>query len=98
MGSLEQPESLLSPGYRCYFNDGVAGYPTWLSASPPIEYTNGLTSNIPLLAVFAGTHPPAHIISRGGVSLRISSKIYPRSLFSLTPNMTVWHGIFQLLD
>ncbi|KRX77590.1 hypothetical protein T06_15390 [Trichinella sp. T6] len=111
MGSLEQPESLLSPGYRCYFNDGVAGYATWLvqhasqqsensrnyrtvfisprhklvtalsatidvisssfetaalstgSASPPIEYTNGLTSNIPLLAVFAGTHPPAHIIS-----------------------------------
>ncbi|XP_003367741.1 hypothetical protein Tsp_15500 [Trichinella spiralis] len=30
--------------------------------SPPIEYTNGLTSNIPLLAVFAGTHLPAHII------------------------------------
>ncbi|KRY24816.1 hypothetical protein T03_17736 [Trichinella britovi] len=24
MGSLEQPESLLSPGYRCYFYDGVA--------------------------------------------------------------------------
>ncbi|KRZ64620.1 hypothetical protein T08_2369 [Trichinella sp. T8] len=24
----------------------------------------------------------------GGVSLRISSKIYPRSLFSLTPNLT----------
>ncbi|XP_003371834.1 hypothetical protein Tsp_05489, partial [Trichinella spiralis] len=30
--------------------------------SPPIEYTNGLTSNIPLLAVYAGTHLPAHII------------------------------------
>ncbi|KRX12312.1 hypothetical protein T07_12106 [Trichinella nelsoni] len=26
-------------------------------------------------------------IARGGVSLRISSKIYPRSLFSLTPNV-----------
>ncbi|KRX20706.1 hypothetical protein T07_14074 [Trichinella nelsoni] len=26
-------------------------------------------------------------VYRGGVSLRISSKIYPRSLFSLTPNV-----------
>ncbi|KRX32361.1 hypothetical protein T05_5488, partial [Trichinella murrelli] len=27
-----------------------------------------------------------HCSCRGGVTLRISSKIYPRSLFSLTPN------------
>ncbi|KRY11350.1 hypothetical protein T12_1307 [Trichinella patagoniensis] len=66
---------LLPPGYRCYFNDGVAGYPTWLClipvpltkplycASPPIEDTNGLTSNIPVLAVFAGTDPLVHINS-----------------------------------
>ncbi|KRX65688.1 hypothetical protein T09_1105 [Trichinella sp. T9] len=32
-------------------------------ASSPIEETNGLTSNIPLLAVFAGTHPLVHINS-----------------------------------
>ncbi|KRX33595.1 hypothetical protein T05_3283 [Trichinella murrelli] len=31
-------------------------------ASTTIEDKNGLTSNIPLLAVLAGTHPPVHII------------------------------------
>ncbi|KRY24426.1 hypothetical protein T03_13085 [Trichinella britovi] len=31
----------------------------------------------------------------GGVSLRISSKIYPRSLFSLTPNVIGRYGMFN---
>ncbi|KRX68112.1 hypothetical protein T06_7564 [Trichinella sp. T6] len=44
MGSLEQPESLLSPGYRCYFNDGVAGYATWLQLIRPeqLQFKNSI--------------------------------------------------------
>ncbi|KRY25791.1 hypothetical protein T01_13494 [Trichinella spiralis] len=42
--------------------------------------------------------PSAQLATRSGGSRRNSSKISPRSLFSLTPNMIAWHGIFQMLD
>ncbi|KRX20465.1 hypothetical protein T07_9727 [Trichinella nelsoni] len=38
------------------------------------------------------------LITTGFVSLRVSSKICPCSLFSLTPNKIACHRIFQLLD
>ncbi|KRY06243.1 hypothetical protein T12_1311 [Trichinella patagoniensis] len=53
MGSLEQPESLLPPGYRRCFNDGVAGYPTWLVSTIRLLQMLILCSSFTVLA----THP-----------------------------------------
>ncbi|KRY43689.1 hypothetical protein T03_12621 [Trichinella britovi] len=50
MGSLEQPESLLPPGYRRCFNDGVAGYPTWLVSTIRLLQLLILCSSITVLA------------------------------------------------